>query len=117
MSRRVYFSCINIVSVKNVLFMACSCYVIVILRRCILIMNVVLIIASGTFTPNALRMTREGDTMHRDKVPSHMYHKICSYQRDATSHMMDWVQADLRNAKCGQLARKDCVERIASGIY
>ena len=26
-----------------------------------------------------------GHTMHRDKVPSHMYHKICTYQRDATT--------------------------------
>ena len=30
-----------------------------------------------------------GHTMHRDKVPSHMYHKICTYQRDATSHTID----------------------------
>ena len=60
--RRVYFSCIIIVRVKNVLFMACSCCVTVILRRCISIIDVVLIIVSRTCTPNALRMTREGDT-------------------------------------------------------
>ena len=69
-----------------------------------------------------------GHTMYRDKAPSHMFHKICTYQRDATtlySRTIDRVQAriqDLReegfiantkiNAKCGQLARKDCVERI-----
>ena len=26
-----------------------------------------------------------GHTMHRDKVPSHMYHKMCTYQCDATT--------------------------------
>ena len=37
-----------------------------------------------------------GHTMHRDKVPSHMYHKICTYQRDVTtlySRTIDRVQA------------------------
>ena len=75
----MYFSCI--VNVKHVLFMAGSGCVIVILRRCISIMDVVLIIASRTCTPNALD---EGGG-HRDKVPSHMYHKICTYQCDATT--------------------------------
>ena len=50
-------------------------------------------------------------TMHRDKVPSHMYHKICTYQRDATtlySLTIDRVQAriqDLREEGLSQILR------------
>ena len=51
-----------------------------------------------------------GHTMHRDKVPSHMYHKICSYQRDATSHTMDRVQA------CIQDLRKEGLSQIMQSV-
>ena len=43
-----------------------------------------------------------GHTMHRDKVPSHMYHKICTYQRDATtlySLTIDRVQARIQDLR------------------
>ena len=49
--------------------------------------------------------------MHRDKVPSHMYHKICTYQRDVTtlySRTIDRVQAriqDLREEGLSQIQR------------
>ena len=40
--------------------------------------------------------------MPRDKVPSHMYHKICTYQRDATtlySLTIDRVQARIQDLR------------------
>ena len=52
-----------------------------------------------------------GHTMHRDKVPSHMYHKICTHQRDATTLYLltiDRVQAriqDLREEGLSQILR------------
>ena len=73
-----------------------------------------------------------GHTMHRDKVPSHMYHKICSYQRDATtlySLTIDRVQAriqDLREEGLSQVRILWSISKkglrgknssIASGIY
>ena len=72
-----------------------------------------------------------GHTMHRDKVPSHMYHKICSYQRDATSHTMDRVQAciqdlrkeglsqykDIDQCKVWSISKRGKNSSIASGIY
>ena len=93
--------------------MACSGCVVVILRRCILIMDVVLIIASHTcmYTQRPPDDEGGGHTMHRDKVPSHMYHKICTHQRDATtlySLTIDRVQAriqDLREEGLSQILR------------
>ena len=128
--RRLYFSCINIVRVKHVLFMACSSCVIVILRRCILIMNVVLIIASRTCTPNALRMTREGDT----RCIEIRFPLTCTirYARtSATSHTMDRVQAciqdlrkeglsqykDIDQCKVWSISKRGKNSSIASGIY
>ena len=72
-----------------------------------------------------------GHTMHRDKVPSNMYHKICSYQRDATSHTMDQVQAciqdlrkeglsqykDIDQCKVWSISKRGKNSSIASGIY
>ena len=66
-------------------------------------MDVVLIIASRTCTPNTPPDDEGGGhTMHRDMVPSHMYHKICTYQRDATtlySHTIDRVQARIQDLR------------------
>ena len=72
-----------------------------------------------------------GHTMHRDKVPSHMYHKICTYQRDATSHTMDRVQVciqdlrkeglsqykDIDQCKVWSISKREKNSSIASGIY
>ena len=40
--------------------------------------------------------------MRRDNVPSHMYHKICTHQRDATtlySLTIDRVQGRIRDLR------------------